>query len=179
MTTSNQSTSRFDRGDQLRQRRRIVDLLAAKSFATLATVSSDGFPHAAGVLYAVGACRTDGDATDVTLYVNTMRSSRKARNVEATGRAGVVVPVRKLPVGPPFSIQFQARAQIVSTTDSEILQLVEAGRLAAITSHGELDEPDGCFIRIRLCGRIHTYGIGVSALALARDPLHVGSRSVA
>jgi len=27
-------------------------------------------------------------------------------------------------------------------------------------------------------GPVHTYGIGVSALAVARDPLHVGARSI-
>ncbi len=60
--------------------------------------------------------------------------------------------------------------------DPEITDLVSGGHLGKITSHGELDEPDGCFLRIVPNGRIHTYGIGVSALALARDPLHVGAR---
>ncbi len=107
-----------------------------------------------------------------------MRSSRKARNVVATGRAAVVVPVRKLPIGPPFTIQFQAEAAVVAPTDAEIVGLVDAGRLGAVTGHGELDEPDSCFIRLRPRGRVHSYGLGVSVIALARDPLHVGARSI-
>ena len=135
----------------------------------MSTVSTAGFPHAAGVLYV---------AIDDTLYVHTMRSSRKARNVGTDHRVGVVVPVRKLPVGPPFTVQFQGRADIVAMDDPEILGLVETGRLKKISSHGELDEPDGCFLRIRPTGIVHTYGIGVSTLALVRDPIRNGPRSV-
>jgi hypothetical protein len=170
------TSTRFDRGDHERHRRRVLDALAARSFMTLATASSGGIPHAAGVSYAL-AERGD-DLSDLTLYVNTMRSSRKARNVAATGRAAIVVPVRKVPIGPPFTIQFQADADVVALTDPEIVGLVDAGRLKAVTSHGELDEPDGCFIRLRPRGRIHSYGLGVSVIALARDPLHVGARSI-
>ena len=170
--------TRFDRGDQARHRRRIVDTLAAKSFMTLATASSSGIPHVAGVSYALGERGAHDDLSDLTLYVNTMRSSRKARNIEATGRAAIVVPVRKLPIGPPFTIQFQAVADVVAPTDAEIVGLVDAGRLGAITGHGELDEADGCFIRLRPRGRVHSYGLGVSVIALARDPLHVGARTI-
>ena len=107
-----------------------------------------------------------------------MRGSRKGRNVATNSNVGVVVPVRRLPVGPPFSIQFQARASILSMDDQEIISLVEQGELKTITSHGELDEPDGCFIRIQPTGRIHSYGIGVSVIDVARDPLHAGARTV-
>lgn len=168
----------FNQGDQARHRQRILDTLAARSFLALATASPAGFPHAAGVSYALGERGAHDDLSDLTLYVNTMRSSRKGRNVEASGRAAIVVPVRKLPVGPPFTIQFQADADVVAPTDPEILDLVGAGRLRAITSHGELDEPDGCFIRLRPRGRVHSYGLGVSAIALACDPLHIGARSI-
>ena len=86
--------------------------------------------------------------------------------------------IRRLPVGPPFTVQFQATAHLVAMDSPEIETLVTAGRLGEITGHGELDEPDGVFIRIDPKQRVHTYGIGVSALALARDPLHVGARTV-
>jgi len=142
--------------------------IARRSFAVLSTVSNGGFPHAAGVAYS---------AVGDELFVNTIGSSRKARNVASTGRAAVVIPVRRVPVGPPFTIQFQALADVVALDDPQIVALVAAGKLDTITGHGELDEPDGCFLRIRPTGRIHTYGLGVSALAVARDPLHVGARS--
>lgn len=148
---------------------RVRKAVASRGFATLSTVSEAGFPHAAGVVYV-----PIGD----DLYVHTMRSSRKARNVAADGRVGVVIPIRKLPVGPPFTVQFQARAEVVAMDDPEIVAHIEAGRLKKITSHGELDEADGCFLRIRPTGTVHSYGIGVSALAVAKDPLHAGARSV-
>ncbi len=137
-----------------------------RSFAVLSTVSNAGFPHAAIVVYT---------AIGTTLYVSTSRSSRKARNIAADDRVALVVPVRRVPVGPPFAVQFQGRAALLAANDSEILPLFAAGQLRAITRHGELDEPDGCFVRIVPNRRVHTYGLGVSVLAVARDPLHVGA----
>ena len=151
------------------QAARVRKAVASRSFATISTVSEAGFPHAAGVIYV-----PIGDE----LYIHTMLSSRKARNVAANDRVGVVVPVRKLPVGPPFTVQFQARAELMAMDDDEIVRHVESGALKKITSHGELDEPDGCFLRIRPNGVVHTYGIGVSSVAVAKDPLHAGARSV-
>jgi hypothetical protein len=156
--------------DDAAQWRRIERILRRKSFAVLSTVSAAGHPHAAGVVF---------DTVGRVIYVNTMRSSRKARNVFATGRAGVVLPVRRLPVGPPFTVQFQASAVTLDLDAPEIVAHLEAGRLKRVTSHGELDEPDGCFLRIEPVGRIHTYGIGVSTVGLVKDPLHAGGRSIA
>ena len=150
------------------QAARVLRAIRRRSFAVLSTVSDAGYPHAAGVAYAsVGS----------TLYVNTLRSSRKALNVVTHGRVAVVIPVRRLPVGPPFTVQFQARATLLSSDDPEIAGHIDAGTLRSISSHGELDEPEGCFVRIVPNGRVQTYGIGVSAIAVARDPLHVGART--
>jgi nitroimidazol reductase NimA-like FMN-containing flavoprotein (pyridoxamine 5'-phosphate oxidase superfamily) len=155
--------------DDAAQVARTLRVIRTRSFAVLSTVSDAGFPHAAGVAYA---------AVGSTLYVNTERSSRKARNVAADDRVAMVIPVRRLPVGPPFTVQFQGRATVVAMDDPEIAALVAAGSLDGITRHGELEEPDGCSLRIVANGPVHTYGIGVSALAVARDPLHVGTRSI-
>ena len=156
-------------GDDRAQVERTLRAIRTRSFAVLSTVSSAGFPHAAGVAYC---------AVDSTIYVNTERSSRKARNVAADDRVALVIPVRRLPVGPPFTVQLQGRATVLAMDDPEITRLVLARSLDKITGHGELEEPDGCFLRIVANGPVHTYGIGVSALAVARDPLHVGARSI-
>jgi len=152
--------------DQLARVRRRIE---HRSFAVLATTSPAGFPHAAGVVY---------DAVDTHLFVHTLRSSRKARNIVDNPRVAVVVPDRRLPVGPPFTVQFQATAEVLDMDHPDILEHLGAGRLRSISGHGALDEPDGCFVRITPTQRFHSYGIGVSALAVARDPLHVGARSV-
>jgi hypothetical protein len=53
----------------------------------------------------------------------------------------------------------------------EIVALVASGRLAAVTSHGELERPGTCFVKITPSGRVATYGIGISEDAIAADPL--------
>lgn len=125
----------------------ITRAIARRSFCTLATASSTNRPHVAGVAY---------EAVDTTLYVNTGRASKKARNIADNPDVGVFIPIRRLPVGPPSSVHFQAVAEILAVDDPHIVRLLEAGRLKSITSHGELDEPEGCFLRITPARRINT-----------------------
>lgn len=133
-----------------------------RSFCTLATVSSAGRPHVAGVLYAVA---------DGALYVSTSRSSRKARNIAVEPAVHVHVAVRRGPVGPPSSVQFAATAELLAVDDPEVRRLVSAGGLSAITGHGELELDDGCIVRIRPGVTLHTYGLGLSLRQLIRNPL--------
>jgi len=144
-----------------RQALRYVD---RRSYAVIASTSEAGRSHSAGVMYA----RSGND-----LYFSTMRPSRKARNIAANGHVGVTIPVRRVPVGgPPSAIMFQARAEVVDPTDPTLLDRVATGDLKAITGHGELELPDGVFVRIALPRRLHTYGLGMSLLSLIRDPLN-------
>lgn len=143
--------------------------IAGNSFATLATTSPQGRPHVAGVIY---------DAVDGELWVNTMRSSRKARNVTANCHVAVCIPFRKLPAGPPYTLQFQATATLVDLDDPSVVERRSAGKLAHVAAHGALDEPDGVFVRVVPNGVVHSYGLGVNPIALVRDPLHVGALTV-
>ncbi|CAA9380756.1 MAG: hypothetical protein AVDCRST_MAG66-258, partial [uncultured Pseudonocardia sp.] len=111
-----------------------------------------------------------------TLYVHTHRTSRKARNVATSGRGFVCIPVRRLPVGPPSSIQFEATVEVLEADDPSVVALVADGSVKPITSHGELDDPDGCFLRITPTGTLHTFGLGMSLRRLMRDPLHAAGR---
>jgi len=133
-----------------------------RSFATLATVSPKGRPHVAGVMY---------ELVDGCIYVNTQHTTRKARNVAANPHVAVAIPVRRVPVGPPSLVHFQATAEVLTIDDPHILELLDAGELTAITSHGELGLPDDCFVRITLPERLHTYGLGMSLRELIRNPL--------
>jgi hypothetical protein len=85
--------------------------------------------------------------------------------------------VRRLPVGPPFTVQFQTTAELVEVDDPLVRRLLDAGDLKNVTSHGELDLPDAVFIRMRMPRRVATYGIGVPLLSIIRHPLE-GGRSV-
>ncbi len=136
--------------------------IGRRSVATLATVSAGGRPHAATVLYQL---------VDDALFVSTSNESRKARNVADRGVAAVTIAVRRLPVGPPASIQFQSTADVLTTDDPEIVRLAAAGELTRITSHGELDLADGCFLRVALPDRLITYALGMSLWHLLRNPL--------
>ncbi|MBK1783220.1 pyridoxamine 5'-phosphate oxidase family protein [Prauserella cavernicola] len=143
--------------------RQLLRTIERRSFCTLATSSPAHRAHVAGVLYAtVGS----------TLYVSTLRGSRKARNVAANPNVGVCIPVRRLPVGPPSSVQFQAVADVLAQDDPRLLRLVEDGALSAITKHGELTVPDGCFLRITPARTVFTYGVGMPLLTFLRDPLN-------
>ena len=140
-----------------------------RSFATLATTSPVGRPHVAGVLY---------EFVNDVLYVNTLRSSRKARNIAANPHVAVCIPVRRLPVGPPSTIQFQATCEILDLDSPEITALLGAGELEGMTKHGELEMADGCFLRISFGPRVVTYGLGMSISKLISDPLHAGGSAV-
>lgn len=133
-----------------------------RSVATLATVSTANRPHAATVLY---------QCVDDALFVSTYRYSRKARNIAELGVAAVTIAVRRLPIGPPASIQFQSVAAVLANDDSDIVHLAGAGRLDKITAHGELDLADACFLRLALPARLVTYALGMSLWRALRNPL--------
>jgi hypothetical protein len=139
--------------------------VAKRSYATLATTSPAGRPHAAGISYQLA-----GSA----LYVSTMRDSRKARNIAANPHVGLVIPVRRLPIGLPSAVQFQTTARILDLDDPELVDLVNGGSLPKVSSHGELDLPGGCFLRIALSPRLITYGLGMPIRKLIADPLDGG-----
>jgi hypothetical protein len=145
----------------------VLRAIAKRSFLTLATTSAAGRPHAAGVVYA---------HVDDALYVSTDRSSRKARNIAEHPEVFVCLPVRRAPVGPPSTIQFRATAELLPSEHPLVGSLVEAGRLKAITSHGELERADGCVVRIELPSVLHTYGLGLPLRTLMREPLDAAGR---
>jgi general stress protein 26 len=116
-------------------------------------------------------------ALEGVFYVSTLRTSVKARNVRENPRVAVCIPVRRFPFIPPFHVSFQGRAELHERDEARIVALLDEGRLRAITSHGELDDPDSCFLTITPGPRVATYGLGVPLRELMRDPIHA-SRSV-
>lgn len=168
MTNSTASNSSHDTTSDPNDVGRIAKALSRKTFSTLATVSSAGNPHSAGVVYVWAAG---------SMWIHTMRTSRKGRNVEHQPRVAVTVPYRRLPVGPPFTLHFQGRAELVEMTDASVQPLLDDGTLKLIAGHGALDEEDGVFVRITPTGTVHSYGPGARTIDLIRDPLHSGAGS--
>ncbi|HYB99504.1 MAG TPA: pyridoxamine 5'-phosphate oxidase family protein [Candidatus Limnocylindrales bacterium] len=136
--------------------------LTRHSFCTLATSSAQNRPHVVGVVYSFVEGR---------LYVHTFADSRKARNIRANPYVAVCVPVRRVPMAPPFCVQFQATAELLDVDAAQIASLVRSGRLRKIAAHGALEAPGSCIVRITPGPTISTYGIGVPMLTLLRDPL--------
>ena len=147
--------------------RKVMRTIARRDFCMVATVSPAGRPHVAGVVYsAVGS----------SLWIHTMTTSRKARNIIANPHVAVSIPFRRLPAGPPFTIHFQARAQLVAMDDPDVIELLDRGDLKAIAGHGALDMADAAFVQITPTGAIHSYGPGARTIDLIRDPLNTGAR---
>src|SRR5690606_27486725 len=111
------------------------------------------------------------------LWVSTETTSRKGRNLLASPHVGVTVPVRRIPVGPPATIHFQARAAVFGPDAPAVRALVGTGDREATTSHGELDLADGCFVRITPARTIHTYALGMSLWSALRNPLAAAGRT--
>lgn len=153
----------------VRHERLVRRAIAKKSFAVLASTSAAGRSHSTGVIYA----EAEGD-----LWIHTMQASRKARNVESNRHVGICIVYRRLPVGPPYTIHFQATAQLVPLDDPEVARLTGSGHLKKITGHGELEMDGACFVRIRPRPTVHSFGTGVRTLDLIRDPINNGGRSV-
>lgn len=169
-TTALHTTSDSDRlvhADEKLQRK-ILATIEKKSFCTLATTSPAERSHAAGVIY---------EHVDGQLWIHSLRTSRKARSIAANPHVGVAIPFRRLPAGPPFTIHFQARAEIVAMDSARVLALLEAGKLSAIAGHGALDLPEGCFLVVEPVGSVHSYGLGARVIDLIRDPLNSGFAS--
>jgi general stress protein 26 len=155
------STNHLDRRSALHA------AVAQNSFCTLATTSADNRPHVAGVLYAL---------VGRDLYVHTDRPSRKARNIVENPRAAVCVVIPAAPDAPPNTVTIQGAATLLEPDDSEVRSLIDGGQLASITSHGELERPDTCFVKLSPGPTASSYGVGVSDEDLAADPLNAFGR---
>jgi nitroimidazol reductase NimA-like FMN-containing flavoprotein (pyridoxamine 5'-phosphate oxidase superfamily) len=147
--------------DAERQRELVRKSIAKQSFCTLATTSSALRPHVVGVRYVeIGG----------VLYMTMFDESVKVRNIRENERVAVCIPVRKYPFVPPYAVQFQGTAELLSRTDPRIVELFEAGRLKGIISKTDYADPHTIFARITPGKRVSTYGIGVSLLQIVREP---------
>lgn len=145
----------------------VMRRIALRTYCVLGTSSPAHRPHTAGVLYA---------EADGALYISIERDSRKGRNIAANPHVSVNVPIRRLPVGPPATAMYASTAEILAIDDPHILELAGSGRIKGVTSHGELEHPAGCFVRIAPPTVVHTYGLGLSVLTFIRNPLRAAGR---
>jgi nitroimidazol reductase NimA-like FMN-containing flavoprotein (pyridoxamine 5'-phosphate oxidase superfamily) len=151
-----------DQFDVARQREIIRKEMAKRTFCTLATASTEMRPHVVGMRYVM-----IGEA----LYVTIHEDSVKARNIRENPRVAVCIPAKKVPFFPPFVVQFQGTATLLSVTDQRIQDLFAAGRLKGIISAKDFHEdPKTAFARIVPARRLSSYGLGVSLLQIVKTP---------
>jgi nitroimidazol reductase NimA-like FMN-containing flavoprotein (pyridoxamine 5'-phosphate oxidase superfamily) len=134
--------------------------LAKASFGTIATTSDRNRPHVVGIRYAL---------IDGQFYLVVHEHSVKVRNIRMNPHIAFSVPIRKVPFFPPYCIQFQGTAEIVSLNDPAIRQLAESGAFKRVSTKKELEKPGQVVIRITPGKRVSTYGFGFSPLAIIRD----------
>lgn len=146
--------------DVAAHRARIKRELAKASFATLATASASNRPHVVGIRYAL---------IDDQLYIVVHDHSVKVRNIRQNPNVAISIPIRKVPFFPPYSIQFQGTAEIVSLDDPNIRQLVEDNEFRRISTRKDLEKPGQVVIRVTPGKRVSTYGFGFTPLQIIRD----------
>jgi len=138
------------------------------SFAVLGHVTPSGDPRSSGVVY-----RTIGRR----LYVAVAPGSWKARQVAASGRVSMTVPVRRggllsllMPI-PPATVSFHGSALVHPAGSPEVRPLLEAlGPLLPADRRAS-----AAIIEIVPEGSFVTYGIGVP-LTQMRDPAAARAR---
>lgn len=151
-----------------KEQKAVREAIERSFFCALATSSAENRPHVVGVVYVF---------TGGILYIHTVDTGIKARNIRQNRRVAVCIPVQGNPDAPPFCVQFQATAEVCSLQDPRIAELLAGGQLEKIAGHGLLDVPGSCILRVVPGRRIATYGIGMSLEEVMRDPVHA-SRTV-
>lgn len=88
----------------------VFDFLKAKFTAVVATVSADGKPQAATVLFWLGHDRDRG----MEVFFLTRRHTHKAQNLKANGKVALVVGTEL----EPYAVQVEGVADVVEEGDS-------------------------------------------------------------
>jgi hypothetical protein len=142
--------------------------LAKASFAVLSQVTPAGEPRSSGVVYKTVGRR---------LYVAVAPDSWKARQIAASRRVAVTVPVRRggilslvAPI-PPATISFQAAAIVHPAGSPQVRSLLkELGSLVPAER-----QASGSIIEVVPEGEFLTYALGVP-LRKMRDPAAARAR---
>jgi hypothetical protein len=161
MTTAESVANVHTTFDHDRQRAIVQRTMARQSFCTLATSSAELRPHVVGMRYVL---------EDGALYVTMFDESIKSRNIRQNPHVAVCIPARKIPLFPPFAVQFQGKAELLPRTDPRVVELFNAGRLKRIISKHDFENPHTIFARITPSRRISTFGLGVPLMHIIKDP---------
>lgn len=130
-----------------------------KSFGIISTITSSGKPHAVGVVYAVAP-----ENQPFSLYLISSPTSKKVRNIRKNANVAFVVPFPHYffrPI-PPSCIQFQGKAELVSSEDPDVTKVFQSSFVLRRSLKHGVEMGDLVFIRIVPAKKIFCWGIGVS-----------------
>ncbi|MFX1294459.1 MAG: pyridoxamine 5'-phosphate oxidase family protein [Promethearchaeota archaeon] len=141
--------------------------LRKKKFGFLGTITPEGSPHVAGVMYAVSPPQEK-----LYLYIITSTDTKKARNIRINPRISFAIPfphyILRFP--PDFCIQFQGCAEILSFNDPDGQEAIRSRRLMKrMLRKIPLDTTEEIIIRISPDKKIFGFGLGMNIFKLVRN----------
>jgi len=145
--------------------------LRKKTFGVLSTISPGGSSQTTGIIYALSP-----PGAAFRLYLITVRSYLKARNIARNPQVSFLVPYPHtlLPFVPASCISFSATAEIAPLDDPEGRAAFATNRILRMNLAETDSFEDGVFLRIRPKRSMHCYGIGIGLMTIARNPAEAG-----
>lgn len=141
-------------------------IIRRRNYGVLSTISRDGRPHSASVLFAVSKT-----SHVFCLYIITDQRTKKAGNIARNPNVSFVIPIpRRVGIIPPASIQFQGIAEFHPLDDEDSLEAYNSSVVLRRVLKLQLAEKKevSTFIRIRPDPVIFTYGLGITMTRFLR-----------
>ncbi|MHA1428356.1 MAG: pyridoxamine 5'-phosphate oxidase family protein, partial [Candidatus Helarchaeota archaeon] len=131
-----------------------------KKFGFLGTITPEGRPHVAGIMYAVSPPHQK-----LYLYIITGIDTKKAKNIQNNSEISFAIPfphyILRFP--PDFCIQFQGNAEILPFNDPNGQKAIYNRRLMRrMLRKIPLDTTEEIIIRVRPDKKVFGFGLGMN-----------------
>jgi uncharacterized protein YhbP (UPF0306 family) len=132
--------------------------LRRKSFGVVSTIAPQAKPHAVGVIYAVAPANQP-----FSVYLISSPTSKKVRNIRKNPNVAFAVPfphylVRSIP---PACIQFQGKAELISSDKSDVTKIFQSSFVLRRSLRHGVEMGELVFIRLVPDDKIFCWGISV------------------
>lgn len=146
---------------------KIIKKIRKNKFGFLGTVTPEGRPHVAGVMYALSP-----PGEKISLYIMTGTDVKKTKNIRKNPNITFAIPFPHYIIrfAPDFCIQFQGKAEILPFNDPKAQDAFNQKRLMRrMLKKISLDTQDEIIIRIIPDKKIHGFGLGISLFKLLKN----------
>ena len=150
----------------------IEDKIRRKTFGVLSTVSPKGKAQSSGVLYGVSEKNSE-----LKLYILTSIEYKKVQNIMKNPYVSFTItfPHYYFRMAPSSTIQFQAKARLLSANDPKAINSFEQKRVLRMMlkrdnfQDHQKEQEDLVFLELTPLKRYNCYGVGYSFLQLIKD----------